>query len=843
MRSKVKGFTLVELIVVIALMGIIMAGVFSIIQPTARMTSRINSTKNEETAAFQVTRSLNSILSYATKVTIYGVNEGDTVPKPSNPTDYNYVYIIDNVNARSLSKKGAKGIIYRANFNGSTGIIGSKEVVGQEPLLGEDNFKITIDEYGAGVDNNYIMLNFECSPMIPDETGDAYEPDSSQKYYYRNSIEFININQKNTLNNGAKFMLTVDSSVEEKSDYYYIYFMPATKTLITDASSSESSEESSEEESSEEESSEVETKTVTFEGLGTRTLKSNGLNWPNIDDPAKTDITKDKYASYWVDASGRRADEMTFDDISDTTTFYLGYETKATVQFYDFKNLPYGAAQYVAAGYKPVAPTTTPDPPNGDTEIFDEWVQAVTYDSLDKVIIENGETYKFIPTLKTKPTNEEEAKQVTIKYHYLTTFYGNIRYSNTISINGQLNSGYQNNNVYKNIGEVDTLVYKDQSSIDCYVATYDKYYAQPVQPNKNSIKDGDTVDLYVYYDDNGAMHVDTSIPSYLKKTSVKIHIVDDMGTNVFTIGSKVSKVRADFDINGKNGVVIIPTKPEETEQFYTIGASKGDTITMTIRSPINVSIGTASIAIDNDGLDKEYWYTGVPFKGKSFSKSEVGEYSVVTINFIDACPNANGINIWDGSTDANPRIWIKDSGSATAIDKTDQLFSFGGAVGTAGSTVKFAIFQQTGIGNGLMNKEGYKLIFCSTTTTYNYTNAGGFVPVSGDEPDETDLCDASIEMQGNWGVRVILKNNTGNNLTGAHKIVLTTESTVTNSGASGDKWGSLTYDNASVGTITSDGNEITIEFNLSGFANGAEKDFYFKPSMSGTYNVTGVKVI
>ena len=98
-------------------------------------------------------------------------------------------------------------------------------------------------------------------------------------------------------------------------------------------------------------------------------------------------------------------------------------------------------------------------------------------------------------------------------------------------------------------------------------------------------------------------------------------------------------------------------------------------------------------------------------------------------------------------------------------------------------------------------------------------------------------------MQGNWGVRVILKNNTGNNLTGAHKIVLTTESTVTNSGASGDKWGSLTYDNASVGTITSDGNEITIEFNLSGFANGAEKDFYFKPSMSGTYNVTGVKVI
>ena len=79
MKKIQKGFTLVELIVVMAIMGIIMTVIMSIISPTSRIASKVESMKDEETTAIAVGRAIKSELEFATKVYVKGLNDGDTL--------------------------------------------------------------------------------------------------------------------------------------------------------------------------------------------------------------------------------------------------------------------------------------------------------------------------------------------------------------------------------------------------------------------------------------------------------------------------------------------------------------------------------------------------------------------------------------------------------------------------------------------------------------------------------------------------------------------------------------------------------------------------------------------
>ena len=108
MKRIQKGFTLVELIVVMAIMGIIMTVIMSIINPTSRIASKVESMKDEETAAISVGRAIKSELEFATKVYVVGANDGETIS--GVPSDFSYVYVINNSEARPNSRKGAKGI-------------------------------------------------------------------------------------------------------------------------------------------------------------------------------------------------------------------------------------------------------------------------------------------------------------------------------------------------------------------------------------------------------------------------------------------------------------------------------------------------------------------------------------------------------------------------------------------------------------------------------------------------------------------------------------------------------------------------------------------------------------
>ena len=235
MKKIQKGFTLVELIVVMAIMGIIMVVIMSIINPTSRIASKVQSMNDEETTAIQVGRAIKKDLCYATKVFVTAADDGEDIPSPQNGP-FKYVYEIDNTSVRGQSKKGAKGMISLGQWV-SGSISGAAPIV-QEPVWGEDEFKITIDNYSTATDNYYLNIAFTGCPMVY-KGGASYEPDHEHEYKYSEAITFININNKAKIveggnSNAADFSFNFDAeALSAKSDKIYIFFNAAADTALS----------------------------------------------------------------------------------------------------------------------------------------------------------------------------------------------------------------------------------------------------------------------------------------------------------------------------------------------------------------------------------------------------------------------------------------------------------------------------------------------------------------------------------------------------------------------------------------------------------------------------------
>lgn len=232
MNKKIqKGFTLVELVVVMAIMGIIMTVIMSIIGPTSRIASKVESMKDEETTSMQVSRYVKNELSYATKVYITAINDGEA--EPTAPETYKYVYVIDNVTPRTGSVKGAKGLITIRDWNGSGST--KEEIVTQNEIWGEDEFNISLEEYSAIAGSSFVTLAFRGYPMVYKEG--SYKADTAQEYIFKDTISFININNREQIKKGGNsnannYTVQIDESVKDKKDKIYIFFLPAANTAL-----------------------------------------------------------------------------------------------------------------------------------------------------------------------------------------------------------------------------------------------------------------------------------------------------------------------------------------------------------------------------------------------------------------------------------------------------------------------------------------------------------------------------------------------------------------------------------------------------------------------------------
>lgn len=213
MRKNKKGFTLVELIVVMALMSVIMLAIMYIMGPARKYYARTENNKNEEAVCIGVSNVISDEIKYARNVRVYGLNSGDTAP--SIPSDCDSLIVIDNVSDRPGSKKKAKGFVTKSAANGS-----KSSIVMGENFYGEDEFNIKVSASGTGDNRNYIMLEFISYPLS--YNGSSYvKSDTAVDYTLKKSIEFVNINNKNMLKDTNCNFSTDDL---EKSDKIYIYY-------------------------------------------------------------------------------------------------------------------------------------------------------------------------------------------------------------------------------------------------------------------------------------------------------------------------------------------------------------------------------------------------------------------------------------------------------------------------------------------------------------------------------------------------------------------------------------------------------------------------------------------
>ena len=212
MNKNQKGFTLVELIVVMALMAIIMGAVMAIMSPTAKFHNKVENTTNQEAVCIAVGDAIANEIQYARKVAVY---YNDTNPGAPPSCDYTKLITIDNT-SRSGSKKGAPGVVTKSDADGT-----NSSVIMGEPFYGEDAYGITIGEYSSDSGKCFLMLDFEGCPMKYE--GGAYVKNTDVIYNYSKSITFTNINNSSMLKNTTA-SLTVN--IRTDNSKIYIYYEP-----------------------------------------------------------------------------------------------------------------------------------------------------------------------------------------------------------------------------------------------------------------------------------------------------------------------------------------------------------------------------------------------------------------------------------------------------------------------------------------------------------------------------------------------------------------------------------------------------------------------------------------
>lgn len=212
MNKNQKGFTLVELIVVMALMAIIMGAVMAIMSPTAKFHNKVENTTNQEAVCIAVGDAIANEIQYARKVAVYYNDTNSGAPS----SEYTKLLKINNTGSRSGSKKGAPGVVTKSDADGT-----NSSVIMGEPFYGEDAYSITVGEYNSDSEKCFLMLDFEGCPMKYE--GGAYVKNTDVIYNYSKSISFTNINNGDMLKN-----TNVSFSVNEGTDdsAIYIYYEP-----------------------------------------------------------------------------------------------------------------------------------------------------------------------------------------------------------------------------------------------------------------------------------------------------------------------------------------------------------------------------------------------------------------------------------------------------------------------------------------------------------------------------------------------------------------------------------------------------------------------------------------
>lgn len=248
-KNNRSGFTLVELIVVMCLMGIIMGAVLNFIQPTAKLYKTTNTYLNEEEAVTTIANALEDDLMYATGVYVYATDDETKGPaeieniiteifndkginiKEQNKSMSNCI-VLDNVNVRDTPvaiSKGSKGRILKYGYNGArfedvsaSGMMAGEKLYNNafalqdQTFMGDDQFTFSIENSAASQNSMNIRMNV----YRPSYNGADYEY-NELTFSAVKAIEFLNIKAGNVT---VDYSNVNNAAAVTDPKYIYIFY-------------------------------------------------------------------------------------------------------------------------------------------------------------------------------------------------------------------------------------------------------------------------------------------------------------------------------------------------------------------------------------------------------------------------------------------------------------------------------------------------------------------------------------------------------------------------------------------------------------------------------------------
>lgn len=211
-----KGFTLVELIVVLMLMGIITTCIVMAIRPVTQLYADINYKYEEENSAITLFDFINGDLRYATKVNVVSKSSDDLLWLSAHSGEYKNFMMFSN-DTRSISNKGARGYV---KYGLTAGTADWKYVV-SESLYGENDYQFSIDSYDTALGQQSLTITAEAHPMKMTADGAGFEVNKRKPYTYKEAIQFVNMRYAQSHVNH----LTVNFNVSVNSSDKYIFIL------------------------------------------------------------------------------------------------------------------------------------------------------------------------------------------------------------------------------------------------------------------------------------------------------------------------------------------------------------------------------------------------------------------------------------------------------------------------------------------------------------------------------------------------------------------------------------------------------------------------------------------
>ena len=245
-----SGFTLVELIVVMCIMGIIMGAVLNFLRPTAQLYNTTNKYLNQEEAVDMIADYLKDDLMYATGVFIIESNQADinAVAQRTNAAltgtpdgkglDYKNCIVLDNASIRSSGtaaaiRKEATGTITKyalknehfVDVTSDDSLLQGKELyrntfaLQDQSFMGEDQYRFSVESH-ITEELCSLTVHMEVASLVRDADTDTYKVHETE-FEADKPIEFLN-STSSIVTSG--FNVWTDAGEYSGDDYIYIFY-------------------------------------------------------------------------------------------------------------------------------------------------------------------------------------------------------------------------------------------------------------------------------------------------------------------------------------------------------------------------------------------------------------------------------------------------------------------------------------------------------------------------------------------------------------------------------------------------------------------------------------------